>query len=99
MKVLRLLTLALTLNLILFSLLPASLATVYNGIVKSIKGADMVLMQKGGAESSVQLTKDTRVFASGKIVPYSRIKPNSIVQVSIASDGRCLQVVVEEGPK
>lgn len=99
MKILKMFALVLSLNFMLFTNLWASVATVYNGIVKSIKGPDMVLLQGGGAEKSVRLTKETRVFASGKVVPYSRIKPNSIVQVAITDDGRCLQVVVEEGPK
>jgi hypothetical protein len=45
------------------------------------------------------MNKDTKVFASGRIVPFTRIMPNSQVQAAVNGDGLCLQVVVEEGPK
>ncbi len=77
----------------------AGSVTVLHGMVRTIKGSDMVVMLKNGSERTVKLSKDTRVFLSGDLSPYRLIKPNSKVEVAVNSDGKCLQVVVQEGPK
>lgn len=86
---------------ILFSciLLGAGDIAVYFGTVRNIQDNRMMLIMKNGSEKSVKLNNDTRVFASGRLVPYTRIKPNSHVQAAVNGDGLCLQLVVEEGPK
>lgn len=74
-------------------------ASSYYGMVKSVRGVDLVIIQKDGHEKSMKLSKETRVFASGRVVPYTRLKPNSVVRVAVIDGSKCIQVVVEEGPK
>ena len=73
--------------------------TVFNGMIRAIKGPEIVLILKNGSEKHIKLNKDTRVLIGRERSPFSFIKPNSKVEVVVNSDGKCLQVVVQEGPK
>lgn len=75
------------------------IATTYHGMIKSIRGTELVLMTRDGHEKTVRLSKETRVFVGGRVSPSNRILPNSIVRIAVIDGSRCLQVVVEEGPK
>ena len=79
--------------------LGAGTITVYFGTIRATQGDRMTLMLKDGGEKTLKMNQDTKVFASGRTVPFTRIKPNSHVQAAVNGDGLCLQVVVEEGPK
>lgn len=85
--------------LLSFMLVGAGDISVYFGTVRTTQDGRMTLMLKNGGEKNVRMNKETKVFTSGRIVPFTRIKPNSHVQAAVNSDGLCLQVVVEEGPK
>ena len=85
--------------LLSFILLGAGDITVYFGTIRTTQDGRMTLMLKNGGEKTIQMNKETKAFASGRIVPFTRIKPNSHVQVAVNDDGLCLQIVVEEGPK
>ena len=99
MKLIRYEVLLLLVMLLSFLLLGAGDIEVYFGTVRTSQDGKMTLMLKGGGETTLKMNKDTRVFAAGRTVPITRIKPNSKVQAAANSDGLCLQVVVEEGPK
>lgn len=86
--------------LLSFMLMGAGNIEVYFGTVRATtKDGRMTLMLKNSGEKTVKMNKETKVFAGGRIVPSTRIKPNSHVQAAVNGDGLCLQVVVEEGPK
>lgn len=99
MKLIRCEVILLLVVLLSFMLLGAGDITVYFGTVRITQDDRMTLMLKNGGEKTIKMNKDTRAFASGRIVPFTRIKPNSHVQAAVNDDGLCLQVVVEEGPK
>lgn len=99
MKLIRHEVLLLLVMLLSFMLLGAGNIVVYFGTVRTTQDGKMTLMLKRGGEMILKMNKDTKVFASGRIVPFSRIMPNSQVQAAVNPDGLCLQVVVEEGPK
>jgi len=99
MKLIRYEVLLLLVVLLSFLLLGAGNIAVYFGTVRTTQDGRMTLLLKNGSETTLKMNKDTRVFAAGRIVPFSRIKPNSQVQAAVNPDGLCLQVVVEEGPK
>jgi len=99
MKLIRHEVLLLLVMLLSFMLLGAGNIAVYFGTVRTTQDGRMTLMLKGGGEKVLKMNKDTKVFAAGRNVPFTRIKPNSQVQAAVNPDGFCLQVVVEEGPK
>ena len=80
-------------------LLGAGNIAVYFGTVRSSQDGKLILLLKNGGERTLKMNRDTKVLAAGRIVPFTRIKPNSVVQAAVDFDGVCLQVVVEEGPK
>ena len=77
----------------------AGSVTVFSGMIRTIKGSEMVLILKNGSEKQVRLNKDTRVLIGNERSPSSFIKPNSKVEVAVNSEGKCVQVVVYEVPK
>ncbi|MDA8413354.1 MAG: hypothetical protein M0023_06140 [Desulfobacteraceae bacterium] len=99
MKLRRYEVILLLIVLLSFMLLGAGSISVYFGTVRATQDGKLTMMLKGGSEKTLKMNKDTRVFAAGRLVPFTRIKPNSQVQAAADSDGLCLQVVVEEGPK
>lgn len=80
-------------------LLGAGDIAVYFGTIRTLHENRLTLMLKDGGEKSIKMNNETRAFVSGRIVPFTRIKPNSHVQAAVNGDGICLQIVVEEGPK
>ena len=99
MKLIRCEVILLLVMLLSFMLLGTSDISVYFGTIRTTQDGKMTLMLKSGGEKTIKMNKDTKAFASGRIVPFTRIKPNSHVQAAVNGDGLCLQVVVEEGPK
>ncbi|NTV49685.1 MAG: hypothetical protein HGB32_02560 [Geobacteraceae bacterium] len=99
MRILRLLFVVVVMALSSSFVMGAGSVNVFNGMIRNIKGPDMVVILKNGSEKQLKIDKDTRIFIGSERSPYSFIKPNSMVEVSINSDGKCLQVVVQEGPK
>ena len=99
MKLMRMYLFLMFVILSSFMLFGAGNIAVYFGTVRTTQDGKMTLMLKGGGEKTLKMNKDTKVFASGRTVPFTRIKPNSHVQAAVNGDGLCLQVVVEEVPK
>ena len=99
MKLIRYEVLLLVVLIVSFMLMGAGSVAVYFGTIRTTQDGKMTLLLKGGGEKTLRMNKETKVFASGRIVPFTRIKPNSQVQAVANDDGLCLQVVVEEGPK
>ncbi len=99
MKRIRFEMIILMVVLLSFMLLGAGNIAVYFGTVRTIHDDRMTLLLKNGGERTIKMNKNTKAFASGRIVPFTRIKPNSHVQAAVNGDGLCLQIVVEEGPK
>lgn len=80
-------------------LLGAGDIDVYFGTIRTLHENRLTLMLNDGREKNIKLNDETKAFVSGRIVPFTRIKPNSHVQAAVNGDGICLQIVVEEGPK
>jgi len=99
MRILRLFFVVVIMALGSFFVMGAGNVTVFNGMIRTIKGSEMILILKNGSEKHIKLNNDTRVFIGMERSPFSFIKPNSKVEVAVNSDGKCLQVVVQEGPK
>ena len=85
--------------LLSFMVLGAGNIAVYFGTIRTVQDGRITLMLKNGGEKTIKMNKDTKAFASGRVVPFTRIKPNSLIQAAVNGDGLCLQIVVEEGPK
>ena len=99
MKILKVIFITVVMALAALIVMGAGNVTVFNGMIRTIKGSEMVLILKNGSEKQVRLNKDTRVLIGRERSPFSFIKPNSKAEVAVNSDGKCLQVVVQEGPK
>ena len=99
MKLIRCEVILVPVVLLSFMLLGAGDIAVYFGTIRTTQDGTMTLMLKDGGEKTIRVNRDTKAFASGRIVPFTRIKPNSHVQAAVNGDGLCLQVVVEEVPK
>lgn len=72
---------------------------VYQGIVSKISPNGITILTKSGGQRTFKIDTQTKTFVSGRVLPATRIKPNSHVEVAVNSDDVCLQIVVQEGPK
>jgi len=80
-------------------LLGAGDITVYFGTVRSVRADKVTVLLKDGSEKSCKVTDKTRSFVSGRLLPVTRIRPNSHVQIAVDGQDVCRQIVVEEAPK
>jgi len=73
--------------------------SVYQGSVRAIGADSITILNNNGTQQKFIVNNLTRTFVSGKILPVTRIKPNSHVQIAVDGNDVCLQIVVEEVPK
>jgi len=80
-------------------LLGAGDVHVYFGTVQACTPDKISIVQKDGGEKSFKVNGATRVFVTGRLLPVTRIRPNTRVQVAVDRHDVALQIVVEEAPK
>lgn len=73
--------------------------TTHTGVVRSIKGGEVVIALRGGQEKTLELDQGTIFYLNGQEVPFKRVAPGSRVRVDCPAGKACIRLIVDTAPQ